>query len=97
LDAVRQLNDTNAVPGLQAAVNATADPRQKVAIMDTIDYLQLPNITDDAPPDMQTNYALMNFMASNHIHGARGHKRVQPPQRIGSQPAAVPDSAAQGQ
>jgi hypothetical protein len=50
LDALRQLNDTNAVPGLQQAVDLIKDPRGKVAVLDTIDYLKLPNVTPDVPP-----------------------------------------------
>ena len=43
LAALVQLNDTNAVPGLQQAADAMKDPRAKVAVMDTIDYLNLPD------------------------------------------------------
>jgi len=50
LDALRQLNDTNAVPGLQQAADLIKDPRGKVAVLDTIDYLKLPNVTPDVPP-----------------------------------------------
>jgi hypothetical protein len=56
LDVLRQLNDTNAVPGLQQAVDLINDPRGKVAVLDTIDYLKLPNVTPEAPPaDDATN------------------------------------------
>ena len=56
LDALRQLNDTNAVPGLQQAVDLIKDPRGKVAVLDTIDYLKLPNVTDMPSADAATNY-----------------------------------------
>src|SRR5208282_235591 len=46
LEALRQLNDTNAVPGLQKAAELIKDPRGKVAVLDVIDYLKLPNVTD---------------------------------------------------
>ena len=55
LDALKQLNDTNAVPGLQQAAERIADPRGKVAVLDVIDYLKLPNVTPDVPPDGFTN------------------------------------------
>lgn len=56
LAALVQLNDTNAVPGLQQAADAMKDPRAKVAVMDTIDYLKLPNVMPDVPPaDLDTN------------------------------------------
>lgn len=50
LDALRQLNDTNAIPGLQQAEELIKDPRGKVAVLDVIDYLKLPNATPDVPP-----------------------------------------------
>jgi len=55
LDALRQINDTNAVPGLQQAADATKDAREKVAMLDTIDYLKLPSTTEGVPPELQTN------------------------------------------
>jgi hypothetical protein len=54
LDALRQLNDTNAIPGLQSAEESLKDPRDKVAILDTIDYLKLPPIFPP-PTDTSTN------------------------------------------
>jgi len=50
LNALKHLNDTNAVPGLQQAVEHIEDPRGKVAVLDVIDYLKLPNVTPDVPP-----------------------------------------------
>lgn len=44
LSALRDLNDTNAVPGLQKVADSLKDPREKVAVLDTIDYLKLPSI-----------------------------------------------------
>ena len=55
LDALRQLNDTNAIPGLQQAEELIKDPRGKVAVLDVIDYLKLPNVMPDVPPDDFTN------------------------------------------
>jgi hypothetical protein len=57
LDALRALNDTNAVPGLEKAAENLKDPREKVAVLDTIDYLKMPSVTDGVPPDMATNYS----------------------------------------
>jgi hypothetical protein len=51
LEAIKELNDTNAVSGLQKAVDATKDAREKVAILDVIDFLNLPSATPDVPPD----------------------------------------------
>ena len=55
LAALVQLNDTNAVPGLEQAAELMKDPRAKVAVLDTIDYLKLPGITPEVPPDDFTN------------------------------------------
>jgi hypothetical protein len=55
LAALVQLNDTNAVPGLKQAVDRVTDPRAKVAIMDTIDYLNLPDAIPAVPPPGYTN------------------------------------------
>src|ERR1035437_8042517 len=51
LEVLKQLNDTNAVPGLQQAVESIKDPREKVAVMDTIEYLKMPSITDRKSPE----------------------------------------------
>jgi hypothetical protein len=57
LEAVKQMDDTNAVPGLEQAVESIKDPREKVAVLDTIDYLKLPSATENVPPEFATNYA----------------------------------------
>jgi hypothetical protein len=55
LDALKQLNDTNAVPGLQQAADLIKDPREKVAVMDAIDFIKLPEITANLTPEFATN------------------------------------------
>jgi hypothetical protein len=56
VEALRQLNDTNAIPGLQQAEEHIKDPHEKVAVLDAIDYLNLPNVTPDVQPaDTLTN------------------------------------------
>ena len=50
LEALMQLNDTNAIPRLQQAVKSLEDPRDKSAVLDTIAYLQLPEATTNEPP-----------------------------------------------
>ena len=44
-DALVQLGDTNAIPGLEQAVRLVEDPREKLALMEAIDYLKLPDAT----------------------------------------------------
>ena len=57
LDALKQLNDTNAVPGLEKAAENISDPREKVTVLDTIDYLKLPSVTQNVSSESPTNYA----------------------------------------
>ena len=54
LDAIKQINDTNAVPLLEDAEKQITDPRGKVAVLDTIDYLKLPDIMPNTPVDTNT-------------------------------------------
>jgi hypothetical protein len=56
LEAVKQMDDTNAVPGLEQAAESIKDPREKVAVLDTIEYLKLPSATANVPPELATNY-----------------------------------------
>jgi hypothetical protein len=82
LDALRQLNDTNAVPGLQQAEQVITDPRGKVAVLDVIDYLKLPNVTPDAPPaDLDTNTMTPHVRVNpkfEHKAGKKGRQTVPP-------------------
>lgn len=63
LEAFRELNDTNAVPGLLKAVDSIKDPREKVAVLDAIDYIKAPDILAGVNPADFTNNtaALTNF------------------------------------
>ena len=65
LQAIKELNDTNAVPGLQQVANATKEPREKVAVLDVIDYLNLPSAVPDQPLDYYTN------LVTHHDHQVR--------------------------
>jgi hypothetical protein len=87
LAALVQLNDTNAVPGLQRAADAMKDPRAKVAVMDTIDYLNLPSVMPDVPPaDLDTNIPDTKTMPPHfkvnpkfeHKAGKNGRQTVPP-------------------
>lgn len=68
LDALRQLDDTNAVPGLEKAVENTQDLREKVAILDAIDYIKMPSLTESVPTDLATNQAFFDSaLRSNRV------------------------------
>jgi hypothetical protein len=55
VEAFRELNDTNAVPGLLKVVDNLKDPREKVAVLDAIDYIKAPDILAGVNPDDYTN------------------------------------------
>jgi hypothetical protein len=94
LAALVQLNDTNAVPGLEQAVEVIKDPRAKVDVMDTIEYLKLPNVMPDVPPaDLDTNIPDTKTMPPhlkmnpNFLHKARGNgPQTVPPNAPAGQP-----------
>ncbi len=108
-DALVQLGDTNAIPGLEQAVGLIEDPREKLALMEAIDYLKLPDAMSDQVPRVSTaaNAAPAAWPRSPRIQpgGNKGRRaRVAPP-GAGTQPVAPanpppaqpqtqPDSAA---
>ena len=78
LNALKHLNDTNAVPGLQQAVEHIQDPRGKVAVLDVIDYLKLPNATPDVPPaDSDTNIPDRKTMPLRKVNPKFEHKAMR--------------------
>lgn len=50
LQTLINMNDTNAVPGLQSVADRLPDPHEKVAVLNAIIYLQAPDILDGARP-----------------------------------------------
>jgi len=78
LEALVQLNDTNAIPGLEQAASLIQDPREKVAFMDAVSYLKLPGVTDGAAPELAD--------ASNYPAPAITPRKVLPNPRF--QPGA---------
>jgi hypothetical protein len=47
LNAIVQLDDTAAIPGLEQALAQIADPREKAAVMDAVEQLKLPSSTPE--------------------------------------------------
>ena len=47
LNAIVQLDDTAAIPGLEQALAQIADPREKAAVMDAVELLKLPSTTPE--------------------------------------------------
>ena len=50
VEIVMTSNDTNAIPRLRQALDVVEDPREKVAILDAIEYLELPDAFDTQLP-----------------------------------------------
>ena len=51
IEATKQFGSTNAIPALKAAVNNTEDTQEKIAMLEAVDFLSLPNIsTIQLPP-----------------------------------------------
>jgi hypothetical protein len=50
LEAIRSVNDTNAIPRLEEAVQILENPVEKAAVMEVIEYLKLPESMPDTPP-----------------------------------------------
>jgi hypothetical protein len=78
LEALVQLNDTNAIPGLEQAASLIEDPREKVAVMDAVSYLKLPSMADGTSPELA--------VASNYQASATSPRQVVPNPRF--QPGA---------
>ena len=55
LEAIQQLNATNAVPRLREAMNHLDDPREKAAILNVIEFLELPDSLDVPVPGASGN------------------------------------------
>jgi|ERR1035437_1514149 hypothetical protein len=97
LEALRELDDTNAVPGLEKALESTNDPREKVAIMDAIDVIKLPSATANVPPEYATNSEFASPRTNSPYnpnapggkktpHNGNNRKRDLPPGTPVSQP-----------
>jgi hypothetical protein len=98
IQALMEINDTNAVPGMQKAADDIADPREKVSVLDAIAYIQAPNIFDSFTPEQLTNQQPSNFTnfssATMNPRFMRKDKKSTPGKRaVGGQapaPAVVP-------
>jgi hypothetical protein len=109
VQALVQLNDTNAIAGLEQAVALIEDPREKVEILDAVNYLKLPSAMPDVTPetDSGTNNAAVtvdpNAVDPNKAAEPDQRKQIRRPTtstRMKGQPAnqaqpAVPATGAQ--
>jgi len=97
LNAIVQLDDTAAIPGLEQALAQIADPREKAAVMDAVEQLKLPsttpqvavsgNMRSQRPPGVKITHN-PRFTGTSHRVPNSSVRTVAPP----DQPAASPDA-----
>jgi len=105
VDALVQLNDTNAIPGLEQAATAAQEPHEKVALMDAVAYLKLPDVTANTEgrpladaADAAAVEAALKKAAANHRpqSGKKGRRaaiqRSQPGNSDQTQPAPTQEN-----
>lgn len=97
LQALKEMNDTNAVPGLEKVAASLQDAREKVAVMDTIEYIKLPSVTQNVPPEYATNLVFASHSSGatnidfnpNFVKGNKNPRgRTNPQQQIPAQAPA---------
>ena len=98
VQALVQLNDTNAIPGLEQAQATADDPREKVVLMDAISYLKLPEMSLP-PPDANATAAANDLPRTRPPTPRPRPQRGAGPGRPGvfptPQPAASPAAPAE--
>ena len=97
LDALKQLNDTNAVPGLEKAAENIKDPREKVAVLDAIEYIQMPSATQNVPPELATNFPTSTSTTTNvqfNPNFLKGNKTPRIRNRNNGRQTAPPNAPA---
>jgi hypothetical protein len=97
LESLRQLNDTNAVPGLEKAAENIKDPREKVAVLDAIDYIKLPSATENVPPEFATNFPASTSTTTNIQFNPNFLKGNKTPQIRNRRHQAAPPNAPAAQ
>ena len=108
VQALVQLNATNAIPGLEQALGRTEDPHDKIALLEAINYLKLPEESTRPPwvkppgPDDQVPPPDEFVPAQKRDPSAprptrerkvRARRGGSPPVAPGTQPVPVPGAA----
>lgn len=81
LQALVVVNDTNAVPGLEKAAQNITDPREKVAVLDAIDFIKTPSITENLAPEFATNTSYVENSKAPTRSGGTNSIRTSPLQK----------------
>ena len=93
LAALVQLHATNALPGLEQAEALVENPREKVALMDAIDFLKLPTVTDGLDP--KTNAPRRRFVMPSGVEpDPDSRKKPVQPGAFGLAPPVPPPAAS---
>jgi hypothetical protein len=95
-DALVQLGDTNAIPGLEQAVGLVENPREKTALMDAIDYLKLPNVMADMPTSAVASATEGRSLVVTPLQAVPRNPRIQSGKNRGRR-AAVPKAGSPAQ
>jgi hypothetical protein len=77
-EALVQLGDTNAIPGMEQAAGLIEDPREKLALMEAIDYLKLPDAMAIDPSMVRTNQDATASVSSRPLKITPNDPRIQP-------------------
>jgi len=77
LSALIHLNDTNVIPSMEQTVGAIEDPREKVALMDAIAYLKLPEEVEMPPAASADATAAMPVPSTVRPKGETGKAKAK--------------------
>jgi hypothetical protein len=92
LNAIVQLDDTAAIPGLEQALPQIADPREKAAVMDAVEQLKLPSTTPEVAVsgNMRSQRPPGVKITPNPRFDPKGAPKGSRTVRRSNQPAAAP-------
>jgi hypothetical protein len=97
LNAIVQLDDTAAIPGMEQALAQIADPREKTALMDAVEQLKLPSTTPAVAVsgNMRSRRPPGVKITPNPRFAEKSRRATNPSSRTtrpSSQPATAPDA-----
>jgi hypothetical protein len=95
VEALVQLNATNAIPALEQALGLTQDPREKTVLIDAINYLKLPEDVPP-PPASRVDAAADSAFASTAVEPERQKRdpsTPRAPRKAKTRRGAVPKAA----
>ena len=93
--AATHLDDTNMLPYLNTALEQTQDPREKVALLDAVEYLNLAaatelSTTNGMSPRALSELPVNQVQRTNSLRKRPPGAGVMPPRRAPANPAGTP-------